>query len=79
MTSFVRKTLLCFWAFFGFGSFLPPLAQGQTISTIAGGGPISFIGNGGPATLASLGQPDALAFDSKGNLYIADPGYLLIR
>src|SRR5579863_10077290 len=60
-------------------AFLASAAQAQTITSIAGGGPNGFIGNGGPATLASIGGPDALAFDSQGNLYIADPNYLLIR
>jgi uncharacterized protein (TIGR03437 family) len=41
-----------------------------TISTIAGGGP-SF-GDNGPATSAELGGPRGMAFDSTGNLYVAD-------
>ncbi len=61
------------------GLFFPAEVQAQIITTVAGGGPISFLGEGGPATLATLGGPDAIALDSSGNLYIADPGYLIVR
>jgi sugar lactone lactonase YvrE len=48
-----------------------------TIRTVAGNGPAgvdlgSFSGDGGPATAATLHEPWGIAFDSKGNLYIAD-------
>jgi sugar lactone lactonase YvrE len=43
-----------------------------TISTIAGNGVAGFSGDGGPATKASLFYPKGLAFDSDGNLIIAD-------
>lgn len=36
-------------------------------------------GDGGPATQAKLNKPAGLAYDSKGNLYIADTGNLVIR
>ena len=45
------------------------------ISDYAGGGGSccsAYIGDGGPATSATLGHPAGLAFDSEGNLYIAD-------
>lgn len=38
-----------------------------------------YSGDGGPAYLAKLSLPTGLAFDSKGNLYIADSGNLVIR
>jgi len=50
------------------------------ISTIAG---IPFLagpgGDGGPASQASLSFPSGLAFDSQGNLFVADPGNDSVR
>jgi sugar lactone lactonase YvrE len=44
-----------------------------TITTIAGSGANSpILGDGGPALSATLSRPQALAFDTSGNLYIAD-------
>jgi sugar lactone lactonase YvrE len=48
-----------------------------TVRTVAGSGQAginlgSFSGDGGPATAATLQEPWGIAFDSKGNLYIAD-------
>jgi uncharacterized protein (TIGR03437 family) len=55
-----------------------------TISTIAGNCPSTpcagaFSGDGGAATSAGLNSPSGLAFDSSGNLYIADTGNYEIR
>ncbi len=52
------------------------------ITTVAGNGTTGTIGNvgdGNAATRASLSSPAAVAFDSAGNLYIADSGDNLIR
>ena len=50
------------------------------ITTIAGiGGTADYYGDGGPATSAALSDPEAVAFDSAGNLYIADTGNNVIR
>jgi hypothetical protein len=46
--------------------------QTGVVSTIAGTGAAGYSGDGGPARLAQLGCPIGLAFDSLGNLYIAD-------
>tara|TARA_B100000686_G_scaffold349112_1_gene441718 strand:+ start:238 stop:2373 length:2136 start_codon:yes stop_codon:yes gene_type:complete len=43
-----------------------------SISRYAGTGSSGFRGDGGPAETALLKRPAGLAFDSKGNLYIAD-------
>ena len=49
------------------------------ITTIAGTGASGFSGDGGLATAAMLNNPSAVAVDSSGNLYIADPGNRRIR
>ena len=48
-------------------------------TVIAGTGTAGFGGDGGKATSALLNSPGDLAFDSKGNLYIADRGNGAIR
>jgi hypothetical protein len=48
------------------------------ISTIAGT-TAGFSGDGGPAVRAQLYYPNSLAFDSKGNLYLADSSNNRIR
>ena len=48
------------------------------MTTIAGAGILDF-GNGGPATAAQFSQPDDVAFDGKGNVYISDDYYNVIR
>lgn len=50
-----------------------------TISTVAGTGIGDFAGDGGVATAAKLNFPIGAAFDSTGNLYIADQGNNRIR
>ncbi|OJJ17694.1 hypothetical protein BKI52_27925 [marine bacterium AO1-C] len=47
------------------------------ITTVAGGG--SSLGDGGLATAARLNGPEDIAFDSQGNLYIADKDHHRIR
>jgi len=50
-----------------------------TIHTFAGTGEPAYDGDGGPAIQAALYYPQALAFDSAGNLFIADWGNCRIR
>jgi len=46
--------------------------SGKTVLTVVGTGEAGYSGDGGAATAARLNSPHALAFDSQGNLYIAD-------
>jgi sugar lactone lactonase YvrE len=49
------------------------------ITTYAGTGTASFCGDGGPPTSACLFLPMGIAFDSSGELYIADSGNNRVR
>jgi uncharacterized protein (TIGR03437 family) len=49
------------------------------ITTVAGNGTQGYAGDGGQATSAQLQYPGGIAFDSAGNLYIADLGNNRIR
>src|SRR5205085_1896668 len=42
------------------------------ITTVAGTGKPGFSGDGGLAIQAQLNRPDGLAFDTEGNLFVAD-------
>jgi uncharacterized protein (TIGR03437 family) len=55
------------------------MISGSTITTIAGTGTIGYTGDTAAATAATLSSPSGLAFDSAGNLYIADTGNNVIR
>ncbi len=46
--------------------------SGGTISTVVGNGLVCCSGEGGPAVNASISAPEQLAFDSSGNLLIAE-------
>jgi uncharacterized protein (TIGR03437 family) len=48
------------------------LTPDGTLTTFAGGAANGMAGDGGPAASALLSQPLGLAFDSQGNLYVAD-------
>lgn len=49
-----------------------PKTKSGWITIVAGGEEMGFSGDGGPAREAELEAPAAVAFDSQGNLYIAD-------
>jgi uncharacterized protein (TIGR03437 family) len=55
------------------------IAPDGTITLVAGSGDPGFSGDGGPARMARLSSPSGLAFDTAGNLYIADRGNSCIR
>ena len=73
----LRRSFSGFASLFLIGvCFGPAVCFGQapkfTISTVAGKGVAGFSGDGGPATAANLKVSRRAAFDSAGNLYIAD-------
>jgi sugar lactone lactonase YvrE len=49
------------------------------ITTVAGNGHHGYSGDGGQATAARLSDPYGLAFDAKGNLYVAEPDEGVVR
>jgi sugar lactone lactonase YvrE len=49
------------------------------ITTFAGNGTLGYGGDGGPAVNATLNGPRGVAFDTAGNLYIADTGNNRVR
>jgi len=53
--------------------------QQYIMSAFAGNGTAGFLGDGGAATSAELSSPSGIAFDSSGNLYIADSANQRIR
>ena len=55
------------------------VTRAGTISTFAGTGIAGFSGDGGPAAGAQLNAPYGLAYDARGNLYIADLGNARVR
>ena len=60
-------------------SMVLKVATNGVISIVAGNGLSRTAGDGGLATGASLGYPAGLAFDSSGNLFIADWSYSNVR
>ncbi len=61
------------------GNRVRMIAPDGSIQTVAGTGVAGFAGDGGPSAAAELNQPYGLAFDSTGNLYIADLGNARVR
>ncbi|MBS1874187.1 MAG: SMP-30/gluconolactonase/LRE family protein [Acidobacteria bacterium] len=55
------------------------VATDGTITTAAGNGVAGYSGDNAYANRAQLSSPDGLAFDSAGNLYIADSGNHVVR
>jgi sugar lactone lactonase YvrE len=56
-----------------------PFVSGPGAVTLAGTGSTGFAGDGGVAVSAELAAPDAIAEDSRGDLFIADSGNCRIR
>jgi uncharacterized protein (TIGR03437 family) len=56
------------------------VASNGVISTVAGSSTADvYAGDGGKATSASLNRPNGIAFDTAGNIYIADTGHHVVR
>jgi trimeric autotransporter adhesin len=55
------------------------VTPGGIISTFAGSGISGYTGDGGPATSATLNFPEAMAADSRGNVYISDQFGIVLR
>ena len=51
----------------------------RTIRLVAGVGVKGSAGNNGPATACQLAEPHEIAFDSKGNLYVAERDNYVVR
>ena len=62
-----------------FNNIVREVTPDGNIQTIAGTGIRGYAGDGGPAVDAELSFPLGLAFDSSGNLYIADSSNDVIR
>lgn len=60
-------------------ALLAAFPEGPTISTVVGNGKLGFSGDGGPASSAQVFNAHGIAFDSSGNLYIADTDNQRIR
>jgi sugar lactone lactonase YvrE len=55
------------------------VTPGRNATTLAGTGTVNYTGDNGAATSATLATPSAVAYDSAGNLYIADANNHVIR
>lgn len=55
------------------------VTPGRTANLTAGTGSIGYTGDNGPAAAATLAAPSAVAYDSLGNLYVADANNHVIR
>ena len=55
------------------------ITPGGSVTTIAGTGVAGDSGDGGPATAAQINDAESLAFDSSGNLYLAESDGCRVR
>lgn len=64
----------------GYGATIREVTAGTgMIASVVGNGFFGYSGDGGSATAAGISSPQGIAFDSLGNLYIADEGNYRIR
>jgi len=62
-----------------YGHRIRKVSTSGIISTVAGTGTLGYSGDGGTATAAQLNRPNGIAFDSAGNIYIADAYNYCVR
>ncbi len=62
-----------------YGQIIRKIGQDGKITTYLGENGYGFSGDGGPVSKAKISYATAMAFDSKGNIYIADAGNARIR
>jgi DNA-binding beta-propeller fold protein YncE len=67
------------WVSDTYGNQVVEAAANGRVEAVIGNGRPGYAGDGGKAGNAELNQPTGLAFDAKGNLYIADSGNNVIR
>jgi hypothetical protein len=67
------------YASLSFDHKIVKMDSGGTVSHVAGTGLSDYSGDSGPATSATLAFPQGLAFDSAGNLYVADNQNRVVR
>jgi uncharacterized protein (TIGR03437 family) len=60
-------------------NYLTKTTPAGVTSIVAGDGYPGYSGDGGPATAAEFLNPTAVAFDSKGDIYVADYGNAVVR
>jgi sugar lactone lactonase YvrE len=61
------------------GQGILTVTPSRTVNTTAGTGSSGYTGDTGPATAATLADPAAVAYDTHGNLYLADANNHVIR
>lgn len=67
------------YASLSFDNKIVKMDSGGTLSNVAGTGLSDYSGDGGPAASATLAFPQGLAFDTAGNLYVADTQNKVVR
>ena len=64
---------------YNYGTIIRKIDQEGIITTYLGQNGYGFSGDGGPVSKAQISYASGMAFDSKGNIYIADAGNARIR
>jgi ribosomal protein S18 acetylase RimI-like enzyme/sugar lactone lactonase YvrE len=75
------SALACLWMFTPAlrAQGILTVTPGRAVSTSAGTGVVGYTGDNGAATSATLAYPSGVAYDSSGNLYLADANNHVVR